>query len=154
MQYLIRNPIHGRQYSAERDIVYYTVDLETQRNITMMNVDDLDGLWRKWTRTTRGIISTYFFKFWGKPREILVMQAGVPAEIRIENLPNASLRWFAATATGRSEKVTGFLIIGFIIIIFSLLCLAVSDLSLFLSDVCMIFQNIIFFLVGNAELRI
>jgi hypothetical protein len=82
------------------------------------------------------------------------MIAGVPAEIRIEYLPNTSLDWFTFTATGRSEKVIGLLIMGFIVIIFSLLCFTVSGLSQSLSDVCMVSQNIIFLLVGNAEFRI
>jgi hypothetical protein len=77
--------------------------------------DDLERIWRRWSWPTRGIISTYFFRFWGKPREILVMIADVPAEIRIENLPNTSLNWFTATATGRSEKVILRLIIGYVV---------------------------------------
>jgi hypothetical protein len=47
--------------------------------------DDLERIWKEAV-----IIPTFVWMAWGKPWKSSVRIAGVPAEIRIENLPNTS----------------------------------------------------------------
>jgi hypothetical protein len=42
---------------------------------------------------TSALVGDQWTRDWGKPRKISVTTAGVPAEIRIENLGNMSVTW-------------------------------------------------------------